>query len=122
MVINDAAPGEGCDTLTVKTCETGYDQFGDTHAGCSIDPTNRVNSANCKNPIHNIAWNDSYTKTNVEVQRKACFPETMIVNKIECKVYNNQYPYFDLWVSREYYSHDRTWKVVKIVTGKHAFL
>jgi hypothetical protein len=110
--VQSSSPGEGCNTLTVKTCETGYDQFGDTHAGCAIDPTNRVNSANCKEPIYNSGWNDSGIKTNVEVQRKACFPETMIVNKIKCSYFNG-YPYFDLLVSREFFSHDRTWKLVK---------
>ena len=41
----------------------------------------------------------------------------MIVNKIECKSYFGQYPYYDLVVSREFYSHDRTWKRVKDIGG-----
>jgi len=113
MVINDTSPGEGCDTLSVKTCGTGYNQYGDTDAGCAIDPTKRVNTANCKDPIYNAAWNDSKIKTNATVQRKACFPETMTVNKIECKTYFGQYQYYDLVVSREYYAHNRTWRTVK---------
>lgn len=125
IVKNDTSIGEGCDTLGVKTCATGYNQEGLKHSGCSVDPTNRVKSANCKQPIYNAEWNDSKVKTSVTVQRKACFPETMIVNKIECKELNG-YQYFDLTVSREYYSHDRTWRKVispgeelSNVCGKH---
>ncbi len=123
IVKNDTQLGEGCDTLNIKTCPTGYDQNGMKHSGCAVDPTNRVDSANCKQPIYNSQWNDSKVKTNVAVQRKACFPETMIVNKIECKELNG-YPYFDLTVSREYYTHDRTWRRVVLgdegnVCGKH---
>ena len=113
LVTNDSSPGEGCNTLGVKTCATGYDQFGTPHDGCAVDPTNRVNSANCLEPVHNAGWNDFKVKTNVTVNKKACFPETMIVNKVECKEYFGQYPYFDLVVSREYYSHDRTWRRVR---------
>jgi hypothetical protein len=107
---------EGCDTLSIKTCATGYDQNGMKHSGCLVDPTNRADSANCKTPIYNADWNDSYTKTTVPVKREACFPETMIVNKIECKDYFG-YPYYDLVVSREYLSHDRTWRKIAALEG-----
>jgi hypothetical protein len=116
---NTTTPGEGCNTLTVKTCETGYDQFGMNRiAGCAVD--NRTDSANCKNPIFNSSFNDSKVKTNVTVRRKACFPEMAIVNKIECKEYFGQYQYYDLIVSREFYSHDRTWKRVRDIGGSNA--
>jgi len=120
LVTNTTSPGEGCNTLTVKTCETGYDQFGMTHAGCSVDPTNRVNSANCKDPIYHAGWNSEKVKTNATVRKKACFPETMIVNKIECNTSTFGYQYYDLLVSREFISHDRTWKRVRDIGGSNA--
>lgn len=118
LTTNTTTPGEGCNTLTVKTCETGYTQFGDTDAGCNIDPTKRTNTANCKNPIY-AGQQVPSVKTNATVNRKACFPEVVTVNKIECKSYLGQYPYYDLVVSREYYSHDRTWRTVKDLGGSN---
>ena len=152
----NTAPGEGCNTLTVKTCDTGHIQDGSNRipydGGCNSDPTNRTDTANCKDPIYNTLFNRSGVKTNVAVNRKACFPETMTVNAIECKTHyttgtphwsnsgqltsgeiiptgtgtnsgvtgSGTFTYYDLVVSREFYSHDRTWKTVKDVGGGNA--
>ena len=87
-----------CGNLDPYSCDNG------------ICADSRSNSANCGNPI--------YTTGNVidiSVNKKACWPEIMIVNKVEC--YGSGYA---LHVSREYHNHDRTWQEVKAIEGGSA--
>jgi len=84
-----------CSQLTPATCDTG---------DCE-DP--RAMSSVCGDPIP-----FSGVASGITVNRKSCFPEVMIVNKIECL-----YSGYALHVSREYHTHDRSWKDEVIVDG-----
>lgn len=86
-----------CDILTPVSCSTG---------NC-IDP--RANSSLCGSPIPNsLGSGNPWIDASVSVRKKACYPEVMIVNKITC---SSGTPHsYDLSVSREYHSHDRSWK------------
>jgi len=48
--------------------------------------------------------------TTVSAVRRSCFPEIMVVNKIECYGGNMK-----LSVNREYHSHSRNWEYIKAV-------
>jgi hypothetical protein len=97
---------DDCLNLDPATCTTG---------NC-IDGQKRARSVSCLDPI---AYNtgvapygrpeDSwlYGDANVTVNKKYCYPEIMVVSKIECLPENSGY---DLTVSREYHEHDRTWR------------
>lgn len=84
-----------CDTLIPELC-TGT---------CANDP--QAQAGSCGDPI---PWSGAVFNSGVEVNLRSCFPEVMIVNKIECS-YNS----FNLYVAREYHVHDRNWeKIVAI--------
>jgi hypothetical protein len=88
---------DACDMLTPVSCETG---------NC-IDA--RGNSAQCGSPIPSSAGSGNpWNNTTVSVRKKGCYPEVMIVNKITCSP-GTPHSY-DLSVSREYHSHDRSWR------------
>jgi hypothetical protein len=86
-----------------------------TQGDCGmLDPQNcgsgncidtRARSANCLDPIA-YTTGDAWAAANFDVNKKYCYPEVMIVSKIEC-VNGSGY---DLTVSREYHEHDRTWR------------
>jgi hypothetical protein len=88
---------ESCDTLIPELCT------GD----CANDPQARAGS--CGDPI---PWSGVAVNSGVVVNLKSCFPEVMIVNKIECS-YNS----FNLYVAREYHSHARNWEKSGLVSA-----
>lgn len=83
-----------CSTLTPALCEAGE---------CE-DPN--VNLGACKDPIPGTG-----VPNGVSVNKRSCYPEIMIVNKIECQPSG-----FKLYVDREYHSHDRKWQEVQLVS------
>lgn len=90
-------PENGDCGLEPKTC---------SQSECAID--SNVNAGLCSYPIPFDTGN--YLLDGVNVVKKSCYPEVMIVSKIECisGIYN-------LHVAREYYNHDRTWRELKPV-------
>ena len=85
----------------VPTCEA--------NTGCALDYANF--SGTCGKPIYATGVYSGYP-----VRKKKCAPEIAMVTKIE-KIGSN----FKLYVSREYYEHDRTWYEQRVVgTGDEA--
>lgn len=80
-------------SLTPSQCGGNCEDDPDAHAGACGDP---------------IPWTGVPPESGVLVNKRACFPEIMIVNKIECSGDN-----YLLHVSREYHSHDRQWYYIK---------
>jgi hypothetical protein len=60
----------------------------------------------CGDPI---SWTG--VSEGVSVVRRSCYPELMVVNKIECLEDG-----FKLYVGREYHSHSREWKEAELVS------
>jgi hypothetical protein len=87
-----------CFQLEPATCETGV----------CVD--RRARSSVCGDPVPF----SGVPSSGLTVNRRSCFPEVMIVNKIECLPTG-----YALHVSREYHSHDRTWKDKVVVDGKY---
>jgi hypothetical protein len=83
-----------CSTLTPAMCEAG-----------ECEDSN-VNLGSCKDPIPGSGF--TY---GVSVNKRSCYPEIMVVNKIECLESG-----FKLYVDREYHSHDRTWQKLQAVS------
>lgn len=79
-----------CDTLIPELC----------HGDCAND--SRAQAGACGDPI---PWSGAALNNGVSVNLKSCFPETMIVNKIECVGDT-----FNLYVAREYHSRTRKWE------------
>jgi hypothetical protein len=89
-------PTQGnCGMLDPQTCGTG---------ACTID--RRAKSANCLDPIAYTSNGTTWEAANFDVNKKYCYPEVMVVSKIECVTGGG----YDLTVSREYHEHDRTWR------------
>jgi hypothetical protein len=80
--------GGTCSTLMPPMCEEGT---------CE-DP--KVNLGSCLDPIPGTG-----NPTGISVNKRACYPEMMVVNKIECLASG-----FRLYVDREYHSHSRAWE------------
>lgn len=83
-----------CLHLTPETCSTGP----------CLDE--RASSSVCGDPVPFTG----VPASGLTVNRRSCFPEIMIVNKIDCLATG-----YALHVSREYHSHDRTWRDSEIV-------
>ncbi len=79
-----------CTNLWPQTCDAG---------ACE---DSRAQSSVCGDPI-------AYLDGDFNIRKKACYPETMLVNKVTCVEDG-----FMLSVSREYHSHDRTWYKTQI--------
>ena len=79
-----------CGSLDPDTCDS---------SAC-LD--SNVGKGTCGDPI---PWTGVVPDEGVEVRRRACYPEIMVVNKIVCSG-----DYFNLYVAREYHSHTRDWK------------
>ena len=79
-----------CGNLWPEYCDTQW-------TVCSGDAT--AFTVNCYHPI--------YGGTNVTARRKRAYPEIMTVHKIDCLGEGSGY---NLHVSREYHTHNRTWK------------
>lgn len=84
-----------CSALDPPTCES---------TSCTDDSS--VGLGTCGDPI---PWTG--VSENASVVRRSCYPEMMVVNKIECLEEG-----FRLYVDREYHSHDRTWKEADAVS------
>jgi hypothetical protein len=84
-----------CSALDPPTCES---------TNCTDD--SNVGLGTCGSPI---PWTGVPEGANVV--RRSCYPEMMVVNKIECLEEG-----FRLYVDREYHSHDRTWKIADLVS------
>jgi hypothetical protein len=78
-----------CTTLIPSTCD------GD----CSHDQSAQAGS--CGDPI---PWSGD-VNSGVSVNLRSCFPEVMVVNKIECTG-----DVFNLYVAREYHTRPRNWQ------------
>ena len=91
----DEPSTDNCGNLDPDTCATG---------NCTAD--RRARSATCLDPI---AYNtgDAWQAADFNVNKKYCYPEIMVVSKVECVAGGAGY---DLTVSREYHEHDRTWR------------
>lgn len=87
-----------CSQLKPATCDTGI----------CID--RRAQSSVCGDPVPF----SGVPASGLTVNRRSCFPEIMIVNKIECLSTG-----YALHVSREYHSHDRTWRDKVVVDGEY---
>lgn len=92
--INPPDQDNTCGGLTPRDCDPST---------CEND--SNVDSGTCGNPIYH-----SGVVTGVTVNKKKCYPEIAIVNKIECVPSGNgSEDAYRLIVSREYHEHDRTW-------------
>ena len=91
----DEPSTDSCGNLDPSTCTTGY---------CIAD--RRARSATCLDPIA-YSTGDTWQAADFSVNKKYCYPEIMVVSKIECVAGGAGY---DLTVSREYHEHDRTWR------------
>lgn len=88
--------GSNCGMLNPGNCDTGI---------CPAD--RRAHSASCFEPIA-YTTGDAWAAANFDVNKKYCYPEVMVVSKVECLAGGD----YDLTVSREYHEHDRTWRQV----------
>jgi len=90
----DEPSSDSCNNLDPDTCTTG---------NCTAD--RRARSATCLDPIAYSAGN-AWQAADFNVNKKYCYPEIMVVSKVECVAGNG----YNLTVSREYHEHDRTWR------------
>ena len=81
-----------CDSLDITDC----------YASACEDP-NATRGA-CGDPI---PWTGVAPESGVSLIRRACYPEIMIVDRVECLESG-----FKLYVAREYHSHPRTWQEI----------
>jgi hypothetical protein len=86
-----------CPTLVPEQCKNGT---------CE-DPS--VGYASCLDPI---SWSGEAPMDGVTVTRRSCYPETVIVNKVECLETG-----FRLYIDREYHSHNRSWEEIVTIPG-----
>ena len=84
-----------CPTLIPSECQPG-----------TCEDTN-VGYASCLDPI---SWSGTPPTAGVTLTRRSCYPETVIVNKVECLETG-----FKLYIDREYHSHDRSWQQFEAV-------
>ena len=81
-----------CDTLIPETCDPSTCLDTNVNAGACLDP---------------ISWTGTIPENGVALHRRECYPEIMIVNKVECSG-----GYYKLYVDREYHSHGRDWEEI----------
>lgn len=86
---------EFCSTLDPPTCDP---------TDCAQDSLNGASTC-----LDLIPWTGDIPDNGVTLTRRSCYPEVMIVNKIDCLESGK----FRLYVDREFHSHDRTWEIVE---------
>jgi hypothetical protein len=84
-----------CPTLIPSECQGSDCEDSNVGYGTCLDP---------------ISWSGEAPINGVTLTRRSCYPETVLVNKIECLGEG-----FKLYIDREYHSHDRTWQEIKMV-------
>ena len=95
---------EGCG-LTPDDCEL---------QGCA-DNAN-VGAGLCSYPIP-FPSGSQQEASGIQVNRRSCYPEIMLVSKVECLSSGYLGDGYKLHVSREYHTHDRTWQELKTPDG-----